>query len=1785
MRNWFGRTFFRQVFGKSGRTVRTAPAARPRKRVCLGLEMLETRTQPAILPMAPWAQGLLVVNFTDAAQDQSALDVTFQPLAVKITSPTASATLTSGNTTITGTATSADISTITLSESTDSGKAVNVPLDAAGNFSFPEANLASGSHTVSLVATDLAGRSASTSVTVTVNVTGPTITSFDLGASSDSGVVGDHITNMATVTLIGVTEANATVVLGSPNQTVTANSSGAFTFTGITLSAGANTFSITATDSAGRTATDSQTITLDNTAPTLVASLSDDNGSSSTDSVTTDPAVAGTVTDSASSITSLLVGLDNGGTFPLTITSQISSGSFAITGTQVKSLASGGTLTAGAHTLNIQATDAAGNVTTQNVPFTFATPPATPTFDLDAASDTGTVGDHETLLANVNLVGVTTPNATVALTDTAHDNLGSVTADASGNFTFTAIPVATGSNAFTATATISGGFTATFSQTIVRDTTAPTLTAGLADDTGASSTDGITSNVTITGTAVDGANAVISFVGSADSDTSLSTNLISDIGAGNTFTLSPTVIAGLLGGTISQGTHTIHLRDENAAGDTTNLDVTFTFDSSIAVPTIVLDPASDTGTLGDDVTNLATVSFDVTTEANAAVVLKNGSGNTLATGTADGSGIFQFTNVALAAGTNPFTVVATDPAGNTATSTTLTITSDSTAPTLTAALSADTGTSSTDGITNNSAVTGTALDGGVAPAFLKASLDGDTAFDTDVTSALQANGSFTISAALMNTLAGGTLSQGAHTLHLEAVDAAGNMTTTNVTFTFDSILATPTLTLAADSDTGTTGDNDTSLSAVNLTGTADPGVTVKLEDGSSNVLATTTADSGGGFTFSNVAIALGSNTFNVVASDVAGNTATFTQTITRDNDAPVLTAGLSDDTGASASDGITSDPTITGSATPSTNTTNTITTLALALDNGSFIDSTVLLNGDGTFTISASTLATLAGVSTLPDGAHTLHIDVLDSGNNEAKLDVSFTLLSSTATPTVTLDPVSDTGTLGDDRSSLPAITLDGTASPGAGVTLLDGSNDVLMTTTADSSGKFTFSSVVVALGDNTFNVDVLDAAGNQGSTSIVITRADGPALTAALTNDTGASSTDGITSDMTIAGTVSPPAATTLTSITGKLDGGTPIDLSSFVSGSAFTITAAELGSPADGTHALVITATDNLGDATTVTINFDLVSSTPTPTFDLDPSFDDGTFGDHQTSIPTVTLDGTGEAGAVVILTDSNNNTLGTATISTAGSFVFDGIALAIGDNNFTATVTDAAGNTASFSQDIIRYTVTPTVTAALTNDTGTSNTDGVTTDDDITGTLAEPNGFISTFTVQLDGGTAFDGSPIVASDGSFDLTPADLEQLAGGTLAPGAHTVVFTATGSAGTVVTATVSFTLDVVANPTLTLDPTTGFGPAINSTTDQSAVNLLGTATPNTSITLTDSNHNILGTTTSDSSGNFSFTGIAVVAGDNDFTVSTPADGSGNVGSATVDVHRNSPPTVMNAIANQSLTSTPTSIDLTSVFTDPDINDDTLVQFNTNQGNFDVELFGKTAPQTVANFLDYVNDGFYDGTFFHRLAVDPAGNPFVLQGGGFTLLNSVFGDVTQLPPVANEFDFSNTAGTLAMAKSPNDPNSATSQFFFNLEDNGSNLDNQNGGFTVFGVLATPADAQTIINLGKTPTFNATFGNPDSPFTDLPLVNYTGNGSQFPNDAIASNSFIVVNNITVLKQQENLTYSIVSNSNPALATVSLNPNANERLTVALNAGQTGSSTIVIRATDLAGDSVTDTFTVSA
>ena len=124
---------------------------------------------------------------------------------------------------------------------------------------------------------------------------------------------------------------------------------------------------------------------------------------------------------------------------------------------------------------------------------------------------------------------------------------------------------------------------------------------------------------------------------------------------------------------------------------------------------------------------------------------------------------------------------------------------------------------------------------------------------------------------------------------------------------------------------------------------------------------------------------------------------------------------------------------------------------------------------------------------------------------------------------------------------------------------------------------------------------------------------------------------------------------------------------------------------------------------------------------------------------------------------------------------------------------------------------------------------------------------------------------------------------------------------------------------------------------------------------------------------------------------------------------------------------------------------------TIVEFQTSQGSFQVNLFDTTTPETVKNFLTYVDSEHYTNSVVHRVVAD-----FIVQGGGYEFS----GEWPLTPLVANtsvknEPVYSNVKGTIAMAKQGGNVNSATNQWFFNLENNSDNLDRQNGGFTAFG----------------------------------------------------------------------------------------------------------------------------------
>jgi len=269
-----------------------------------------------------------------------------------------------------------------------------------------------------------------------------------------------------------------------------------------------------------------------------------------------------------------------------------------------------------------------------------------------------------------------------------------------------------------------------------------------------------------------------------------------------------------------------------------------------------------------------------------------------------------------------------------------------------------------------------------------------------------------------------------------------------------------------------------------------------------------------------------------------------------------------------------------------------------------------------------------------------------------------------------------------------------------------------------------------------------------------------------------------------------------------------------------------------------------------------------------------------------------------------------------------------------------------------------------------------------------------------------------------------------------------------------------------------------------------------------------------------------------------------------------------------------------SIDLTTTFSDPDASNavQLSVSLPSSTGIFTIALDRQHKPVTVGNFLNYVNFGRYFATdatthmlassFIHRSVPG-----FVVQGGGFIgtvdpahPTNARPTPVITFAPIQNEPGISNKKGTVAMAKIGGDPNSATSQWFVNLADNGgppANLDTQNGGFTVFGHV-TGNGMITVNAIAAVPIFD--FG---SPFDSLPLRNYT-----VPN-AIKVTNLVSINSITFIPP---LTFTATSD-NVAVATAAIS--GKNLLVTGL---QPGTAHITAKATDLDGAIVSQNFTVT-
>lgn len=239
-----------------------------------------------------------------------------------------------------------------------------------------------------------------------------------------------------------------------------------------------------------------------------------------------------------------------------------------------------------------------------------------------------------------------------------------------------------------------------------------------------------------------------------------------------------------------------------------------------------------------------------------------------------------------------------------------------------------------------------------------------------------------------------------------------------------------------------------------------------------------------------------------------------------------------------------------------------------------------------------------------------------------------------------------------------------------------------------------------------------------------------------------------------------------------------------------------------------------------------------------------------------------------------------------------------------------------------------------------------------------------------------------------------------------------------------------------------------------------------------------------------------------------------------------------------------------------LFNDPDVS--SAARLSTDLGVLDFAFYPGSAPLTVANFLSYLERGDFANTMFHRSVPG-----FIIQAGAFRA-DATASAVPTTPAVVNEPSITNIRGTIAMAKIANNPNSATNQFFINLANNASNLNNQNGGFTVFARIAGTgmAVADAIAALPRRNYSSVNGALTDTPVRGTPPATY---------DPAA---LVRINSATVIPP---LTFSAES-SEPAVATASV-----DGTNLTLTPLASGSSTITLTATDLDNQSISTTLSV--
>jgi len=285
------------------------------------------------------------------------------------------------------------------------------------------------------------------------------------------------------------------------------------------------------------------------------------------------------------------------------------------------------------------------------------------------------------------------------------------------------------------------------------------------------------------------------------------------------------------------------------------------------------------------------------------------------------------------------------------------------------------------------------------------------------------------------------------------------------------------------------------------------------------------------------------------------------------------------------------------------------------------------------------------------------------------------------------------------------------------------------------------------------------------------------------------------------------------------------------------------------------------------------------------------------------------------------------------------------------------------------------------------------------------------------------------------------------------------------------------------------------------------------------------------------------------------------------------------PTVLQTPANAYLApGTVGTGDLSIIFGLPAVTG-TVVQFQSNLGNFNIEVYGQGAPITAANFLNYVNSGAYTNTVISRSVSD-----FVVQGGAYTIATTdLISPIPTKAPIQLEANLPNVLGSMGMART-SDSNSATDAWYFNLIDNSATLDTSSGnpGYAVFAhVLGTGMNvvnaiaALPLYDLNNVPNVVPTAYDGD--FVSTPLINVTNSTLSYPNWVRFSSVAVVPIYPPNATTTAVLTFTATS-SNPSAMTASVSGHI---LTLTAGALGAGAATITLTATDTNGNQASTTF----